>query len=96
MLGDLGWWELKARRDKARLKLYKKLNSRKGVDYTSMLVDDIHGVWRQYSDELLQAVELDVDTMKLYSEMDGGTWSPPRCMPGRRGDGAKGHKRKRN
>ena len=35
-----------------------------------MLVDDVHGVWRQYSDELLQAVELDVDTMKLYREME--------------------------
>ena len=35
-----------------------------------MLVDDVHGVWRQYSDELLQAVELDVDVMKLYNEME--------------------------
>ena len=35
-----------------------------------MLVDDIHGVWRQYLDELRQAVELDVNVMKLYSEME--------------------------
>ena len=73
VLGDLGWWELKARRDKAGLELYKKLNSRKGGDYTSMLVDDVHGVWRQYSDELLQAVELDVDTMKRIVRWNGGT-----------------------
>ena len=26
VLGDLGWWELKARREKARLKLLKKLS----------------------------------------------------------------------
>jgi hypothetical protein len=70
VLGDLGWWELKARRDKARLKLYKKLFSRRWGEYTRMLVDDIHGVWRQYSDELLQAIELDIDDMKLYSEME--------------------------
>ena len=25
VMGDLGWWELKARRDKAGLKLYKRL-----------------------------------------------------------------------
>src|SRR5690606_37517769 len=70
VLGDLGWWELKARRDKARLKLYKKLCSRRWGEYTRMLVDDIHGVWRQYSDELLQAIELDIGDMKLYSEME--------------------------
>ena len=33
-----------------------------------LLVDYIHGVWRQYSGELLQAV--DIDDMKLYSEME--------------------------
>ena len=37
----LGLWELKARRDKARLKLYEKWNSPKWSEYTSMLVDGI-------------------------------------------------------
>ena len=31
VLGDLGWWELKARRNKARLKLLKKLSELDGV-----------------------------------------------------------------
>lgn len=35
-----------------------------------MLVDDARGVWREYSDELLQEIELDVDDMKFYSEKE--------------------------
>ena len=34
VLGDLGWWELKARRDKARLKFFKKIKNRKHDEYT--------------------------------------------------------------
>ena len=38
VLGDLGWWELKARRDKARLKLFKTLMDCQEGEYTKTLV----------------------------------------------------------
>jgi len=40
VLGDLGWWELKARRDKARLKLFKKLRGLEDDEYARILVND--------------------------------------------------------
>ena len=70
VLGDLGWWELKARRDKARLKFYKKMKNRRHDEYTRILADDIHGVWSVYSKERLHAIELDVEDMNLHSERE--------------------------
>ena len=70
MLGDLGWWELKARRDKARLKFFKKMKNRRHDEYTRILADDIHGVWSVFSNELLHAIEIDVVDMNLHSERE--------------------------
>ena len=49
VMGDLGWWELKARRDKARLKLLKKLGDLKEGEYARELCLDVKSEWRTYT-----------------------------------------------
>ena len=46
VLGDLGWWELKARREKARLKLLKKLSELDEGEYARDLANDKSNVLR--------------------------------------------------
>ena len=67
VLGDLGWWELKARRDKARLKLYKKL-----MDYedghVKNLINDKEGEWINETSEILHRLDLTHDEVKFLDE----------------------------
>ena len=44
VLGDLGWWELRARRDKARLKLFKRLADYEDGGHVRNLLIDNEGV----------------------------------------------------
>ena len=50
--------------------MYKKLKSHKQDELTRILIDEIQGVWRVYSDDLLQAMDLDVEDMDLYCEYE--------------------------
>ena len=68
VMGDLGWWELKARRDKARLKLYKRLLMLEDKDYGKLLVKHKDSEWREYSDNLLRSLNL--DTVDMISQTD--------------------------
>ena len=58
VLGDLGWWELKARRDKARLKLLKTFADMKNGEYAKTLCFDNNSVWRGYTDNVLRALKM--------------------------------------
>ena len=49
VLGDLGWWELKARRDKARVKFLKKLVDSQEGEHTRTLIEDKLGMWKPYT-----------------------------------------------
>ena len=67
VLGDLGWWELKARRDKARLKLLKKLSER---EYARELINDKLSIWRIYSDKILHSLKLSKIEYKMKDQRD--------------------------
>jgi len=54
IMGELGWWELKTRRDKLRLKMLKKFSELQEEDYANVLVQDKDSPWRQYTDNLLE------------------------------------------
>ena len=68
VLGDLGWWELKTRRDKARLKLLKKLRGLEGEEYARILVNDKNCIWGQYTDRILDSLSVANNDIKLYDE----------------------------
>ena len=73
VLGDLGWWELKARRDKARLKLFKKLRGLEDGEYARILVNDKNCIWCQYTDRILESLSVAKNDTKLYDEKDWRT-----------------------
>jgi len=58
VMGDLGWWDLKARRDKARLKLLKKLSELDDEEYAKELVNDKLSTWREYSESILNSLKV--------------------------------------
>ena len=68
VLGDLGWWELKARRDKARLKLLKKLSDLEEGEYARELANDKRSIWRVYSDKILHALNLGKSEYKMKDQ----------------------------
>ena len=47
VLGELGWWELRARRDKAKLKMLKRLSDRAKDDYCRFLTESKDSAWVQ-------------------------------------------------
>jgi len=65
VLGDLGWWELKAPWEKARLKLLKKLSELDEGEYARELVNDI---WRVYSDKILHSLKLSKIEYKMKDQ----------------------------
>ena len=67
VLGDLGWWELKARRDKARLKLYKKLMGYED-GHVKSLINDKEGEWINETSEILHRLDLTHDEVKILDE----------------------------
>ena len=70
VLGDLGWWELKARRDKARLKLLKKLSELDEGEYARDLVNDKLSIWRVYSDKILHSLKLSKIEYKMKDQRE--------------------------
>jgi len=53
VLGELGWWELRARRDKAKLKMLKRLSDRAKDDYCRFLTESKDSAWVQEVESLL-------------------------------------------
>jgi hypothetical protein len=70
VLGELGWWELRARREKARMKLLKKLSLLAEDEHAKVLSRDSESLWRNNTISLLRAIQLDEREMILHNEKE--------------------------
>src|SRR5690606_4148688 len=68
VLGDLGWWELRARRDKARLKLLRKLMDYEEGGHIMNLLNDNDGEWLRYTDNVLNRLNINREVAKYFDE----------------------------
>jgi len=71
VLGDLGWWELKARRDKARLKLLRKLMDYEEGGHIRNLLSDDDGDWLRYTDNVLNRLDINREVARYLDEKQG-------------------------
>jgi hypothetical protein len=68
VLGDLGWWELRARRDKARLKLLKRLMDYEEGGHIRNLLSDDDGDWLRYTDNVLNRLDINREVARYLDE----------------------------
>ena len=71
VLGNLGWWKLRARRDKARLKLFKRLTDCEDGGHVRNLLIYNDGVWLRYTDNVLNRLDIN---REVSTRNNGGDW----------------------
>ena len=68
VLGDLGLWELRARRDKARLKLLRRLMDYEEGGHVRNLLSDDDGDWLRYTDNVLNRLDINREVARYLDE----------------------------
>ena len=68
VLGDLGWWELRARRDKARLKLLRRLMEYEEGGHVRNLLNGDDSDWLHYTDNVLSRLGINREIAKYLDE----------------------------